>query len=397
MSEELLDEIAAGARRVLDENWLGASTLPSRTLYPAPVELGLGVHRDRPLVVRRGTRPAGAPVAVPGAVGRRARAAHRVQPVGRRGRVLPGAGVLAVVQALAGRAARRRDLGDHPAADPRPGRARDAPPRADVDGSTASCAAVPAASSPRTATSRIDAGRWQRAAGVHAPLGVRPRQLAGLGPRPRGDGHPGRRRPAVRAPRPGPREPGRPPDERGLRPVRVPRGAVPRLAATTTASCSTRCRSSSPARCSTRSTCGRPMPWRRSPRSSGRTRGRTARPRSRSTRRCSTELWDPDTKRFCCARRRAQRARRREHDRVVRAAARPGPAEGPARRARGGPRLGELPPGQARRLRRAELRPARRGLRRAAVLARPRLDQHELAAVVGPAAARPGTQPPRRS
>ena len=34
MSEELLDEIAAGARRVLDENWLGASTLPSRTLYP---------------------------------------------------------------------------------------------------------------------------------------------------------------------------------------------------------------------------------------------------------------------------------------------------------------------------------------------------------------------------
>ena len=34
MSEELLDEIAAEARRVLDENWLGASTLPSRTLYP---------------------------------------------------------------------------------------------------------------------------------------------------------------------------------------------------------------------------------------------------------------------------------------------------------------------------------------------------------------------------
>ena len=34
MSEGLLDEIAAGARRVLDENWLGASTLPSRTLYP---------------------------------------------------------------------------------------------------------------------------------------------------------------------------------------------------------------------------------------------------------------------------------------------------------------------------------------------------------------------------
>ena len=40
------------------------------------------------------------------------------------------------------------------------------------------------------------------------------------------------------------------------------------------------------------------MPSPRSPRSSATTRCRTARPRSRSTRRCSTELWDPDTKRF---------------------------------------------------------------------------------------------------
>ena len=58
MSEELLDEIAAGARRVLDENWLGASTLPSRTLYPhqwswdsAFIAIGL-----RHLSVRRAQR-----------------------------------------------------------------------------------------------------------------------------------------------------------------------------------------------------------------------------------------------------------------------------------------------------------------------------------------------------
>jgi hypothetical protein len=34
MRDDVLTRLAAGARTVLDENWLGASTLPSRTLYP---------------------------------------------------------------------------------------------------------------------------------------------------------------------------------------------------------------------------------------------------------------------------------------------------------------------------------------------------------------------------
>ena len=32
--EERLAALLDGARSVLDENWLGSSTLPSRTLYP---------------------------------------------------------------------------------------------------------------------------------------------------------------------------------------------------------------------------------------------------------------------------------------------------------------------------------------------------------------------------
>ena len=33
-TDSTLDRLAADARAVLDANWLGASTLPSRTLYP---------------------------------------------------------------------------------------------------------------------------------------------------------------------------------------------------------------------------------------------------------------------------------------------------------------------------------------------------------------------------
>src|SRR3954453_20330954 len=44
---------------------------------PAPVELGLGVHRDGLRALEPGPRPAGAAVAVRGAVGERAAAAHR--------------------------------------------------------------------------------------------------------------------------------------------------------------------------------------------------------------------------------------------------------------------------------------------------------------------------------
>ena len=90
------------------------------------------------------------------------------------------------------------------------------------------------------------------------------------------------------------------------------------------------------------------------------------------------------------ARRDRPRAERGGHDHLVRAAARPGPAEGPARLDHGRPPIGALPPGPPDRVRGAELRPAGQGLRRAALLAGPGVDQHQLAAVDGPPPARPG-------
>jgi hypothetical protein len=150
---------------------------------PPPVELGLGVHRDGPLVVRRAAGPAGAAVAVPGPVGRRPRPPHRVQPRGRRGRLLPGPRVLAVVEPVRRGAARRRDLGHHPAAGPRPGRARDAPPRPRRRGvdrlpPVAVSAARGGARLPGPPT---PSGR-DRLPVLHASLGVGAGQLAGLGP-----------------------------------------------------------------------------------------------------------------------------------------------------------------------------------------------------------------------
>ena len=70
----------------------------------APVELGLGVHRDRLLALRPGASGARADGALRGPVAQRAASAHRLQ----RGReLLPGPGVLAD-RALDGRDARAR-------------------------------------------------------------------------------------------------------------------------------------------------------------------------------------------------------------------------------------------------------------------------------------------------
>ena len=78
--------------------WIGASTLPSRTLYPhqwswdsAFIAIGRSWYDE--------AKAQQEPVAVPGPMGGRPRAAHRLQPVGRRGRVLSGSSVLGVVEA----------------------------------------------------------------------------------------------------------------------------------------------------------------------------------------------------------------------------------------------------------------------------------------------------------
>src|SRR5216117_1798445 len=93
------------AAAVLDENWLGSSTVPSRALSAA-VELGLRVHRLRAAAPLAGEGPPRAADAVQRPVARRPRAAHPVQP-GHPGRgVLPRPGVLA----------RRADLRADPAA-----------------------------------------------------------------------------------------------------------------------------------------------------------------------------------------------------------------------------------------------------------------------------------------
>ena len=105
-------------------NSIGVGSHPS--YGPAPVELGLGVHRDRLRAPRPGARRARARVALPRPVAQRPAAAHRLH----RGRaLLPGPRVLAD-RALARRAARAADVGHRPAADPRDRRLGGLPPRA---------------------------------------------------------------------------------------------------------------------------------------------------------------------------------------------------------------------------------------------------------------------------
>ena len=132
---------------------------PSRTLYPHQWNWDSAFIAMGRSWVRRAAGAAGAAVAVPGPVVGRARAAHRVQPVGGGGGVLPGAGVLAVVAAVGGGAAGRGDLGHHPAAAPCRGpRSRCTGTRATSTRRSRSCAGSTRASSPSTTTSRAAGG-----------------------------------------------------------------------------------------------------------------------------------------------------------------------------------------------------------------------------------------------
>ena len=282
----------AGPRRELDRRVDAALA----DALPAPVELGLGVHRDRPVVVRRGPRPAGAPVAVPGPVGRRPRAAHRVQPGGRRGRLLPRTGVLAVVDAIA--AARRATS-----------RRRASPSRPSTPGPRSRCIATPATSRlarlpgwlyPRLAAQHAYLADRRRPAGTDLPvidasLGVRARQLAGLGPRPRRDGHPAGLHPAVRRATISTMR--RQPTGRRTRPT-TPSSSWPRataMRATTTRGCSRTSHSSSPVRSSTRSTCGRPTRSSRSRTIVGADPAPHREDAERIHEALLDELWDPET------------------------------------------------------------------------------------------------------
>src|SRR6266536_2114487 len=76
---------AGGAGRQLARQLDGALTLA----LPAPVELGRGLHRHRPLVGRAGAGAARAGIDVRGAVVHRHAAAHQVRPPGPRRRLFP--------------------------------------------------------------------------------------------------------------------------------------------------------------------------------------------------------------------------------------------------------------------------------------------------------------------
>ena len=255
-TDSLLARLENEARAVLDASWLGASTLPSRTLYPhqwnwdsAFIAIGRSWYDEA-----RAQQELRSLFARP--VGERQGAEHRVQPVGRRGRLLPGPGVLADVET----------------------RRADAPRDVETSGITQPAIHARAALEMHRHAHDVEASRaflrWlyprlvaehaymtdrrgpdrHRSAGRRASLGVRPGQLTGLGPRPRRDGDPAGCRAAVRPARPRPRRSQGSADERGLRPVRLPRRPLPGLRAMTTRGSRRPCPSSSPVRCSTRST-----------------------------------------------------------------------------------------------------------------------------------------------
>src|SRR6266511_3998886 len=102
---------AGGAGRQLARQLDGALTLA----LPAPVELGRGLHRHRPLVGRAGAGAARAGIDVRGAVVHRHAAAHQVRPPGPRRRLFPRPRFLAGGP-LPRRATRGADLWHHPAA-----------------------------------------------------------------------------------------------------------------------------------------------------------------------------------------------------------------------------------------------------------------------------------------
>src|SRR6266508_2125108 len=209
---------AGGAGRQLARQLDGALTLA----LPAPVELGRGLHRHRPLVGRAGAGAARAGIDVRGAVVHRHAAAHQVRPPGPRRRLFPRPRFLAGGP-LPRRATRGADLWHHPAATASARRAGDLAARrrprrgARLPGSAVSQAGRPArAHGPLARPGRPRPGRDRPS------LGVRPGQLAAVGRRPRPPGDPARRAAALPALRRAPRRRGRPAHRRLLRPLRLP-------------------------------------------------------------------------------------------------------------------------------------------------------------------------------
>ena len=270
----VLADLLDRAREVLDANWIGASTLPSASLYPhqwswdsAFIAIGRSWYDQDRAQQELGSlfRAQWANGMVP----------HLVfNPSVPEGGVLPGAGLLAVVDTVAERATRCRDIRDYPAGHPCSRGAGDAPPRAGrrrVDRLPAlvlSAARRPASLPDGPPPAGRDAARG------HGPsLGVGTRQLAGLGP--------GSRRSWSSHPvacRPTPGATWRTEIRRTARPTRPTTGSstsprpTGRRVPTTTPASPRLLRTGSPVRCSTGSWSGRSVRSRRSRRSSGRTR-----------------------------------------------------------------------------------------------------------------------------
>ena len=291
---------------------------------PAPVELGLGLHRDRLLARRPGAGGAGAAVALRGAVAQRPAAAHRLH----RGRaLLPGPGVLAD-GALAGRAAEPADVRDRAAARPRDRGAAGVRPRTTGSARRRSCRA--AAEARRVARLPLPRARpggdglveiwhpWESGMD-NSPLWDSALDRIELTPA----DVPEYQRVDVSS------RPGGAPDERRVRPLRVPRQALPRPRVRQRRDPRrARSRSSRPLQLAARPVEPRP----RRDRARGRRGPRAVRELGGADgRRVDAQLWDADagtTSTATCGRRADPRA----HRRGLRAA----PRRDPRRRARRG-------------------------------------------------------------
>ena len=388
-TDSLLARLETEARAVLDASWLGASTLPSRTLYPhqwnwdsAFIAIGRSWYDQaraeqelRSLFAAQWANGKVPSIVFNPSVGEDA--------------YFPGPAFWQTSKRSAGRAAGRRDVRHHPARHPRPRGARDASARA-RRGGVPGVPALDLSAARRRARlhDRSPGPGRHRSAGRRAPMGIRPGQLAGLGPRPQRDGDPaGAVPPYVRHDL----AHGDPKD----RPTNAAYDQFVYLAA------SYRDSGYDDARIARDRALrhGQPAvhvdPPVVDPRagrdrrpSSARTPRRIGRQRRASMTAMLSELWDPERAAVQRTRRDPPRAERGGHRRIARPTARPGAPAGTGRGDRRGPALRELPSRGADQLRRPELRPPRRELRRAALLARPRLDQHELAAGGRPPPAR---------
>ena len=282
---DALTRLADGARGVLDANWLGASTLPSRTLYPhqwnwdsAFIAIGRSWY-DEPRAqqeLRSLFRAQWADGRVPHIV---------FNPAVGEDAVLPGTGVLAVVAAVRQprRATWRRRGSPSRPSTPAP-RSRCTATRATSRHPAPSSPGCIRSSSPSTTTSTSAAARRDRRCRCSCTRGspgstTRP---PGIVTWPSWSSRRARSRPTSATTS----TTRTPPIGRPTRPTTGSCSSRPRIARLgydDARLVETRCRSSSPARCSTRSTCGRRMRWRTSPRSSAPTRSRTERTRSGST------------------------------------------------------------------------------------------------------------------